>query len=276
MDLQCCQCHDHPLIDDYRQEDYYGLYAFVLRTSLFTDPKSKQVLLAEKAEGEASFKSVFDGSGRERVVPRLPKGAAVWEEPTFPAGEEYVQKPDKTTRGVPKYSRRAELARRLPASGVFARNLANRLWALFMGRGLVHPVDHHSASNPPTHPALLTLLAEELAQRGYALKPFVRELVLTRTYQRACDAPRPETINVADVAARLAELNRQAAEQERSLAPLQERLAAAKAALDRSSRPRWRRPAKNGTLPSPSGRPPRRLCKRPGKGRAYWRKRQRR
>lgn len=238
MDLQCCQCHDHPLIDDYRQEDYYGLYAFVMRTSLFTDPKSKQVLLAEKAEGEASFKSVFDGSGRERVVPRLPKGVALWEEPAFPAGEEYIQKPDKTTRGVPKYSRRAELARRLPASGAFARNLANRLWALVMGRGLVHPVDYHSAGNPPTHPALLTLLAEELTRGGYALKPFIRELLLTRTYQRACDAPRPETINFADVAARLAELTRQAAEREPSLGPLNERLAAAKAAFTAAQKQR--------------------------------------
>lgn len=238
MDLQCCQCHDHPLIDDYRQDDYYGLFAFVMRTSLFTDPKSKQVLLAEKADGEASFKSVFDGSGRERVVPRLPKGAAVWEEPTFPAGEEYVQKPDKTTRGVPKHSRRAELAQRLPASRTFARNLANRLWTLVMGRGLVHPVDYHHAGNPPTHPALLTLLADELAGSGYALRPFLRELLLTRTYQRACDAPRPETINYADVAARLAELTRQAAEQEPSLAPRRERLAAAKAAFTAAQKQR--------------------------------------
>src|SRR2546421_2842486 len=62
FDLQCCQCHDHPLIDDYYQEDYYGLFAFVNRTSLFTDAKAKLISLTEKADGEASFKSVFTGA----------------------------------------------------------------------------------------------------------------------------------------------------------------------------------------------------------------------
>jgi hypothetical protein len=32
MDLQCAQCHDHPLVDHYLQSDYYGLLAFVNRT----------------------------------------------------------------------------------------------------------------------------------------------------------------------------------------------------------------------------------------------------
>jgi len=62
MDLQCCQCHDHPLIDDYYQDDYYGLFAFVHRTGLFTDAKTRLVSLTEKADGEASFKSVFTGA----------------------------------------------------------------------------------------------------------------------------------------------------------------------------------------------------------------------
>ncbi|HJQ78827.1 MAG TPA: DUF1549 domain-containing protein, partial [Lacipirellulaceae bacterium] len=28
-DMQCAQCHDHPLVDDYLQSDYHGLLAFV-------------------------------------------------------------------------------------------------------------------------------------------------------------------------------------------------------------------------------------------------------
>ena len=68
------QCHDHPLIDDYYQDDYYGLFAFVQRTSLFTDAKSKQLLLSEKADGEASFKSVFTGDGSDKAPAAAAQG----------------------------------------------------------------------------------------------------------------------------------------------------------------------------------------------------------
>jgi hypothetical protein len=231
MDFQCCQCHDHPLIDDYYQDDYYGVFAFVHRTSLFTDPKSKLVVLTEKAEGEASFKSVFTGAANDRAVPRLPKGAVLFAEPSFAKGEEYLVKPDKTVRGVPKFSRRQALAELLSGSDAFSRNLANRLWAVIFGRGIVHPVDFHHAANPPANPRLLTLVSGELTEGGYQLRPFIRELVLTRAYQRACDEPRPDTINFADVAARLERLARDKESHQSKLLPLQEALARAKAEL---------------------------------------------
>src|SRR3954469_1829371 len=34
MDFQCSQCHDSPIISDYKQDLYYGLYAFLNRTAL--------------------------------------------------------------------------------------------------------------------------------------------------------------------------------------------------------------------------------------------------
>src|SRR5262245_6808744 len=155
MDMQCCQCHDHPLIDDYYQRDYYGLFAFVHRTNLFTDPKSKQIQLGEKADGEASYKSVFTGDSSDKALPQLPKGAVLFVEPAFVKGDEYSIKPDKTVRGVPKFSRRAALAEMLATSSEFRRNLANRIWAIVFGRGIVHPVDFHYAANPPANPELL-------------------------------------------------------------------------------------------------------------------------
>lgn len=233
MDLQCAQCHDHPLIDDYYQADYYGLFAFVQRTSLFTDAKKKQTFLAEKADGEANYKSVFTGDAADGVRPRLPKGAVLYVEPTFAKGEEYVSAPAKDVRAVPKFSRRQALADMIPASNEFRRNVANRLWALMFGRGIVHPVDFHHPDNPPAHPELLTMLAEELKASGFNLRTLVRELALTRAYQRSCDAPRPEQVDFAQVAEQLAKLEAAKTERLAAIEPLKETLAKAKA--DRKS-----------------------------------------
>lgn len=206
MDLQCAQCHDHPLIDDYYQADYYGLFAFVHRSSQFGDKKKKSNLIAEKADGEASFKSVFTSIGADQVTPRLPKGPSLLEEPTFAKGEEYLVRPAKDVRPVPKFSRRLELAKMLASSTEFRRNWANRLWAHMFGYGIVHPVDSHHAANPPSHPQLLTLLADELAESKFDVRAMLRELALTRAYQRACDAPQPASVSMSSVADEVAKL----------------------------------------------------------------------
>ena len=52
----------------------------------------------------------------------------------------------------------------------FARNVANRFWAHFLGRGLVEPVDDVRATNPPTNPELLDALAKQLIDNKYDLK----------------------------------------------------------------------------------------------------------
>ncbi|HLQ43439.1 MAG TPA: DUF1549 domain-containing protein, partial [Planctomycetaceae bacterium] len=58
-DLQCAQCHDSPLVDDFKQVEYYGLQAFVARTVMFNDEPAKKQMLGEKAEGDIAFTSVF-------------------------------------------------------------------------------------------------------------------------------------------------------------------------------------------------------------------------
>ena len=75
-DLQCAQCHDDIRYDDYKQADYYGIYAFLSRLSLFHDKETKQTLLAEKADGTVAFTSVFSGEKGE-ANPRLPGGEMI-------------------------------------------------------------------------------------------------------------------------------------------------------------------------------------------------------
>jgi hypothetical protein len=187
MDLQCAQCHDHPLVDHYLQSDYYGLYAFVNRTNVFTDAAQKKSFLAEKSDGDASYKSVFTGDAAN-TRPQLP-GEGEIEEPRHRQGEDYVTAPAANARAVPKYSRRAKLAE-LTTNGTnrqFNVNIANRLWAQVMGRGLVHPVDLHHPLNTPSHPLVLDLITNEFVAQKYNVKWLLRELVLTRAYQRSID-----------------------------------------------------------------------------------------
>lgn len=190
-DLQCCQCHDHPLVDDFYQAEYYGIYALVSRTYVFVDKKDKdKQYLAEKAEGDPTFVSVFDKAKIQRTgQPRVPLGEAI-AETQLPKGEEYTVKPDKDVRPIPKVSRRAELAKAATENNpAFRRNIVNRLWAMLFGQGLVDPVDMLHRGNPPANEAVLDLLADEFAAHRYDIRWLLGELVRTRTYQRSIDLP---------------------------------------------------------------------------------------
>ncbi len=184
-DLQCAQCHDHPHIDDYLQRHYHGLAAFLNRSYLFVDPKSKQSSIGEKAEGVVKFTSVFTSEGGE-TPPRMLDLPAIDDPP--PGKELYAVKPEKKkVRTVPIYSRRLQLAVAMtdPSNVAFRQNIANRLWALLMGRGIVEPVDMWHEGNPPSHPALLDLLANELHEHDYDMRFLLREVALSKTYQRS-------------------------------------------------------------------------------------------
>ena len=69
-DLQCAQCHNHPNVDGYLQQHYYGVAAFLQRSYLFTDPSSKVVSIGDKIEGDVTFTSVFTGEDG-KTQPRL-------------------------------------------------------------------------------------------------------------------------------------------------------------------------------------------------------------
>jgi hypothetical protein len=187
VDLQCAQCHNHLFVDDYKQRDFQGLFAFFRNASLGKSPKGAAMVVEKPLEGRLDFSSVFDQE-QMSTWPRLPGGQEI-PAPAFKKGEEYRVPPDPKTRtpGVPKFSPLEELSRRLPTAdnAAFARNLANRLWFLMTGRGLVHPLDLHHSANPPSHPELLRLLAKEFAAGGFDVRRLLREIALSDTYQRS-------------------------------------------------------------------------------------------
>lgn len=204
VDLQCCQCHDHLFIEDYKQVDFQGLHTFLAHTSIRSDMKFPAI--AEKVvDKKTEFMSVFKKEPKT-TGPRLPFGTEV-EVPTFPKGEEFAVAPDraKNLPGQPKFSPLTILSQQLPApeNTRFSRNAVNRVWFLLLGRGLVHPLDLSHSANPPSHPEVLELLAREFTAHKFDLRWLMKELAQTQAYQAAGEVSatdanlKPETFLVA-------------------------------------------------------------------------------
>jgi hypothetical protein len=205
MNLHCAQCHDHPLVDGYKQDHYYGVLAFLNRSYLFADKGAKMSVYAEKGEGDVSFQSVFVPKVTKSTRPRLPDGKEVME-PKFDKGQEYVKPVAKGERGVPKFSRRAQLAEHLTSKDNprFARATVNRFWYFLLGRGIIDPVEYDHDANPPSHPELLQLLSDEFVASKYDVKALIRAIVLSDTYQRTSEVAKgkdvdPKTFEVASL-----------------------------------------------------------------------------
>ena len=185
VDLACAQCHDHLFVDDYSQADFQGLYAFVNNTFIRSDtefPAIGQKVMKKPLEFQSVFEEEMFTTG-----PRIPGGAEL-EVPEYDSEHEFSVAPDPQSKapGVPVFNPLHYLATTLPTANNlrFQSSFVNRLWATMMGTGLVWPLDLHHSDNPATHPELLSLLASEFAQHDFDIKWFVRELALTKVYQR--------------------------------------------------------------------------------------------
>lgn len=186
IDVQCAQCHDHLFVDDYKQEFYHGLLAFVGHTEIRTDVKFPAVAV-KPLEKKAEYLSVFVQQPQV-IGPKLPGGKEL-AIPSLAKNELFLQTPDKKANfpGIPRFDTLKLLGQELPRADntLFCRNIANRLWWLIMGRGLVEPLDLHHSGNPPSHPELLEILEKEFANHAFDMRWLLRELVLSETYQRA-------------------------------------------------------------------------------------------
>ena len=100
--------------------------------------------------------------------------------------------------GVGDFADRGELARYLVSEGspLTARVLANRLFQLVFGRGLVAtPQDFGTRGALLSHPALLDWLAGDLMDSGWDARALIRLLVTSEAFQRSSVA-RPDLLEV--------------------------------------------------------------------------------
>jgi len=149
--LQCANCHRHPL-DQWTQDDYHGLAGIFARLD-----RGRIVRILARG-------AVTNPRTGEPAKPRIPGFADL-----DPQSDGRMAFADWMTA---------------PENPYFGRAIANRLWAAMLGRGLIEPIDDLRATNPATHPEVLNRLAGDFAAHGHRLRPTLRLIALSDTYQR--------------------------------------------------------------------------------------------
>jgi len=169
MSINCARCHNHPL-EKWTNDQYYAM------ANLFARVRTKN--------GPASASTVFAASSGDLVQPLTghPRSPAPLDaEPIS------IDSPD---------DRRVVLADWLtsPENRYFSRSITNRVWASYMGVGLVENVDDMRQTNPASNEELLGALAGYLVDHDYDLKALMRLILQSAAYQRS-SAPTPENID---------------------------------------------------------------------------------
>jgi mono/diheme cytochrome c family protein len=152
VNLKCASCHDS-FINDWQLADSYGL------ASVYADERLEMVECDRPTGKMAPTRFIYAKLGK--IDPAAPRSARLAQLASVMIG---------------------------PENGRLSRTIVNRLWARFLGRGLVEPLD--DMEQPAWHPALLDWLAEDLVANGYDLKKTMARILTSRAYQlEAVDVP---------------------------------------------------------------------------------------
>ena len=218
--IQCAQCHDHPVSPEIEQRHYWGMVSFFSRSINVQTNKGMRV--AERATGGHSKYADLSGESfaselvllgnepiKEAVDASHQDNSDLYV--TSPS-EAWFEKKNKDKKGynlikidsapVPKFSRRQKLIELAfsDKNSSLSEAFVNRVWALLIGRGIVHPVDLMDSAHPPSHPELLQWMARDFTSSGYDVRRLIRSILMSRTYQlssfvQATVKPLPQTFS---------------------------------------------------------------------------------
>jgi hypothetical protein len=169
--IQCTQCHDHPQ-NQWKQADFWGINAF------FKGMKTEEVTKADATGLDAYDHTELRDEPTDRYVTFDKRNGLVGVAfPRFLDGRKISQGKDVIRRG--------ELGKLIadPNNEMLAKAFVNRMWAHFLGRGFVNPVDDFGPHNEPSHPELLDKLGKEFQESGYDVKKLCRRIMASRAYQ---------------------------------------------------------------------------------------------
>jgi hypothetical protein len=161
--ITCARCHNHPL-EKWTQTQYYQMANLFARVGVKNGSMGDNVVFA-KTSGDVLHPRLA------RALPPAPLDGA-----PIP-----IDSPE---------DRRAVFARWLtsPENAMFPRTIVNRVWANFMGRGLVDPVDDLRATNPASNEELLAALSKDFVEHGYDVRRLIRTITSSTVYQLSSEA----------------------------------------------------------------------------------------
>ncbi len=161
--ITCARCHNHPL-EKWTQIQYFQMANLFARVGVKNGTSGDNIVFA-KVSGDVLYPK------SARPLPPAPLDAASISL-------------DSTE------DRRIVFAKWLtsPDNAMFSRTVVNRVWANFMGRGLVDPMDDLRATNPASNEELLAALSKDFVDHGYDVQRLIRTIMNSSLYQLSSEA----------------------------------------------------------------------------------------
>jgi hypothetical protein len=181
--MECAQCHKHPY-DRWTQTDYRAFANVFSHVKFGSSPEVTAAvtdLLAERRKLPP-----------EKLGPPIPRLREVYISDHLPRRLPHPETNDvlkPRAPGGPEIDPDGDAREKLfqwlarPENPFFARSFANRVWAHYLGTGLVEPVDNFSLANPPSNEKLLDVLAKEFTDGKYDIRRLEKTILMSRTYQ---------------------------------------------------------------------------------------------
>lgn len=162
--LTCARCHNHPL-EKWTQKQYYQFANLFARVGLKNGDSAGEFIIYPKQTGDVNHPRLL----RPLAPTPLDGAPAALDNPA---------------------DRRIAFAAWLtsPKNEYFARNIVNRVWGNFFGRGLVHPVDDVRATNPASNEELFDAVVKDFIAHGYDIRHLIRTIANSSTYQLSSEA----------------------------------------------------------------------------------------
>ncbi|HBE66878.1 MAG TPA: S-layer protein [Planctomycetaceae bacterium] len=176
LSIGCAKCHNHPL-EKWTNDQYYAMANLYARV---------------RAKGWGGDSRNGDG---KRTLVVLQRGDIIQPSTGKPQAPAPLDQPPIDIDST--LDRRSTLAQWLTSDDntYFSRSIVNRVWANFMGVGLVESVDDLRVSNPASSERLIDALAQYLIENDYDLKKLMKLIMTSSVYSRSSE---PTNLNRDD------------------------------------------------------------------------------